>query len=172
MASSSPHKEELCALLDQWAAHFGYIDGKIKIRPETDDLTTFSTADCNLTAHAPLWGTKVGQEKPMTAAEVRKSLAGMLRYMTPERHDMHMAIHDKQLCLYFVVKIKLTCLTIMTAPLIFVVTTVDTPEGLRMSEIHERPAASVEEAQKVLVEQCGWPKTTQFVEHVGFGALS
>jgi hypothetical protein len=140
-------------------------------------LTTFATADANLTAHAPLWGTKAGQEKPVAATEVRKTLAGMLKWATVGRHDMHLAMNNdkKQLCLYFVVKMKLTylpCFTMMTVPLAFVVSTVDTPEGLRISEIHEWPAASPEDAQKVLGEQCGWPKTTQFEKHVGFGALS
>jgi hypothetical protein len=105
--ASSPHKEELLALVNQWAAQFGYLDGTITLKPETDDLTTFSTADCTLTAHAPLWGTKVGQEKAVAAAEVRKTLAGMLKYANVERHDMHMALNDKQCCLYFVAKGKL-----------------------------------------------------------------
>jgi hypothetical protein len=64
------------------------------------------------------------------------------------------------------------CFYLMTVPLAYVVSTVDTPEGLRMAEIHEWPAASPEEAQKLLVEQLGWPKTTKFEKHVGFGARS
>jgi hypothetical protein len=60
----------------------------------------------------------------------------------------------------------------MTVPLAYVVTTVDTPEGLRISQVHEWPAAAPEEAQKILVKECGWPSTTQLEEHVGFGALS
>jgi hypothetical protein len=169
--ASSPHKDEILALMQQWAALVGYLDNKINIQP-TDDLTTFSTKGAFLTAHPGLWGTKAGQEKKIPLAEVRKTLAGMLKYMTPERHNMHMALHDKQLCLYFVVKMKICGCSLMTVPLAFVLSTVDTPEGLRISEIHEWPAASPEEAQKVLVEKCGWPKTTQFEEHVAFGALS
>jgi hypothetical protein len=40
-----------------------------------------------------------------------------------------------------------------------------------MSQVHEWPAASPEEAQKVVVKECGWPNTTKFEEHVAFGAL-
>ena len=85
-----------------------------------------------------------------------------------------MAVHDKQICLFFVVKVKVfkCCCSLMTVPLAFIATTVETPEGLRMSEIHEWPAASPEEAQNVLVKECGWPDTTKLEEHVAFGALS
>jgi hypothetical protein len=172
MASSSPHKEEILALMDQQAAHMGYVDGVINLKIDENDFKIFWTADCHLTAHAPLWGTKAGQEKPVPITDVRKQLAGMLKYVTPERHDLHMAINDKQLCLYFVVKIKLACLSIMTVPLAFVAVTVDTPKGLRIAEIHEWPATSPEIAQKLMVEQYGWPETTKFEKHVGFGALS
>jgi hypothetical protein len=60
----------------------------------------------------------------------------------------------------------------MTMPCAFIVTTVDTPEGLRMSQVHEWPAASPEKAQNILAKECGWPSTTEFEEYVGFGALS
>eukprot|EP00613_Pedinella_sp_CCMP2098_P006539 CAMPEP_0171610168 /NCGR_PEP_ID=MMETSP0990-20121206/9892_1 /TAXON_ID=483369 /ORGANISM="non described non described, Strain CCMP2098" /LENGTH=171 /DNA_ID=CAMNT_0012173533 /DNA_START=41 /DNA_END=556 /DNA_ORIENTATION=- len=170
--ASSPNKDEIMALVNQWAAHFGFLDGKIDLKD--DDLSAFSTPDVSLTAHAPLWGTKAGEEKPIPAADVRKNLAGMLKYVTIERHAMQMAVHDKQICLFFVVKVKVfkCCCSLMTVPLAFIATTVETPEGLRMSEIHEWPAASPEEAQKVLVKECGWPDTTKLEEHVAFGALS
>jgi hypothetical protein len=91
--------------MSQWAAHFGYLDGKIDL--QDDDLSAFVIPDAFLMAHAPLWGTKVGQEKEMPVTEeVRKTLAGMFKWVSRESHNMRMAVHDKQLCLFFVVKIK------------------------------------------------------------------
>ena len=47
-----------------------------------------------------------------------------------------------------------------------------TDEGLRIHELNEWPAASVEEAQEVLTEQLGWPAETVFTPHEGLGARS
>lgn len=167
-------KTELINLVQQWALHFGYINGKIDIKSD-DELAAFATADCTLTAHAPLWGTKTGEEKAIPAATVRKNLRNMLRYAKAERHDMHMCISGKQLCLFFVVKAKLRFFPLFyvrQVPLAFVVEAADTPQGLRIKEIHEWPADSAEEALKVVVEKLGWPETSKFEKHVAFGAAS
>jgi hypothetical protein len=60
----------------------------------------------------------------------------------------------------------------MKVPLAFVLEAVDTPQGLRIKEIHEWPAASAEEALKVMVEKNGWSETSKFEKHVAFGAVS
>lgn len=171
---TSPRKDELLALFQQWAASLGYLTGKIDLTADPE-LAGVATADCSLTAHAPLWGTKAGQEKPMSATTVRKTLAANLKFVRIERHDMHMAVHDTQICFFFVVKAKLKffpLFSFMTVPLAFVLSAVDTPQGLRIREINEWPAASPEEAQRLLVAKHGWPETTRFEKKVAFGALS
>lgn len=86
------------ALVSQWTAHFGYLDGKIDL--QDDDLSAFLVPDASFMAHAPLWITKLGKEKEVTVTEeVRKNLAGLVKWVLLERHDMQMAAHDKQLCL-------------------------------------------------------------------------
>ncbi|MFK7804816.1 MAG: hypothetical protein AB8G95_24500 [Anaerolineae bacterium] len=168
------HKTELINLVQQWTLHFGYISGKIDIKSD-DELAAFTTADCTLTAHAPLWGTKPGEEKAVPAATVRKTLRNMLRYAKVERHDMHMGINGKQICLYFVVKAKLRYLPffyIRQVPLAFVVEADSTSHGLRIKEIHEWSADSAEEALKVVVEKHGWPETSKFEKHIAFGGVS
>ena len=167
-------KTELINLFQQWALHFGYIDGKIDIQSD-DELAPFTTADCALTAHAPLWGTKPGEEKAIPAATVRKTLRNMLRYAKAERHDMHMGVNGNQLCLFFVVKAKLRFFPffyIQQVPLAFVLEAANTPQGLRINEIHEWPADSAEDALNVMVEKYGWPETSKFEKHVAFGAVS
>jgi hypothetical protein len=172
--NNSSQKQELLNLVQQWALHFGYISGTIDIKSD-DELAAFATADCTLTAHAPLWGTKPGQETAVPAATVRKRLRNMLRYVKLERHDMHMGVHGKQFCLFFALKAKLRYFPffyVTRASLAFVVEAVETPQGLRIKEIHEWPAASAEEALNVMVEKNGWPETSKFEKHLAFGALS
>ncbi|MFT4976336.1 MAG: hypothetical protein ACI8S6_002232 [Myxococcota bacterium] len=173
MTSNPP--DELLALIELWAAHFGYYDGKINLQ-SGGDLSTLTTSDCTLTAHAPLWGTKKGQEQAVPATAVRKQLSGMLKWMRIGRHDMHMARHPEgsAICLFFVVRARFFLLpfNLMTVPLAFVVTTSVTDDGLRIKEIHEWPAATPEQAHEVLVDRCGWPAETTFEPHVAFGALS
>lgn len=53
---------ELFNLVDLWASHFGYYDGRIDLNAGRD-LTVFSTKDCAFTSHAPLWRTKAGKER-------------------------------------------------------------------------------------------------------------
>lgn len=167
--------DALLALIEAWGAHFGYYDGRIDLEAG-GDLRAFVTADCTLTAHAPLWGTKEGEEEGVPAQEVRGELARMLKWTRIARHDMHMARHSSEdtVALFFVVKARMVGLpfTLMRVPLVFVVTTARTDEGLRIQEVHEWPAASPEAAQAVLVEQCGWPAETTMAPHVAFGAAS
>lgn len=169
-----PSEDPLLTLIHSWASHFGYYDGKIDL--QSGDLGELTTADCTLTAHAPLWGTKAGQEVATPAADVRKQLARMLWWTRIGRHDMHLARHPTQdaLCLFFVVKARffLLPITLMTVPLAFVVTATDTEHGLRISDIHEWPAKTPEEARQVLEENCDWPPGTAFTPHVAFGAVS
>ncbi len=172
---SPPPKDDLLALIHTWATHFGYYDGTIDLQTG-GDLSAFTTADCTLTAHAPLWGTREGKEVATPAAEVRKQLARMLRWVRIARHDMHLARHPQEdsICLFFTVKIRffLLPITLMTVPLAFVVTTSETDRGLRICDMHEWPAATPAEARRVLVETCGWPEETTFTPHVAFGAVS
>ncbi|MFT5685268.1 MAG: hypothetical protein ACI8RZ_006218, partial [Myxococcota bacterium] len=131
---------------------------------------------CTLTAHAPLWGTREGEEQPLPAVDVREQLAGTLKWTRIARHDMHMARHPEQdaVCLFFVVKARLSFLpfNLMTVPLAFVVTAADKGAGLRINEVHEWPAETPEEARSVLVDHYGWPTETTLEPHVGFGATS
>lgn len=166
--------DELLALLEIWAAHFGYYDGQINL--DDGDLSTFTTPDCALTAHAPLWGTKEGEERAVPAAEVRRSLARMTRWTRIERHNMHIARHPSAdaACLFFEVKARLVGLpfTLMRVSLAFVANAERTDAGLRLQEIHEWPAESPEAARVLLIDQLGWPDETVLTPHMAFGALS
>lgn len=167
--------DELFNLINLWASHFGYNDGRIDLTVG-GDLTSFSTVDCALTAHAPLWRTKPGTERGVPIADVRKMLSNGLRWVRIGRHDMHMAVHptSNALCLHFVVKARLKILPInfMTVPVAFVVTTANTQEGLRIDAVHEWSAKTPEDARKILVEQCGWPTSVTFKPFLAFGAAS
>lgn len=171
---AAPQEDELLALIELFASHYGYYDGKIDL--ESGDLSTFATPECSITAHAPLWRTKEGQEKQVPLLDVRKQLAGMLKWFRIRRHEMHLAQHPTQnaLCLFFVVKSRLAFLpfNLMTVPLAFVVTTRETPDGLRLDEIHEWPAEDPVAARAVLIDECGWPTETAFEPHPAFGAAS
>jgi hypothetical protein len=173
---TSARTTQLLDLLHEHASMLGYYDGKIDLTQT--DLSAVYTSACTLTAHAPLWGTKEGQEKAVPVAEVRQMLAGMLSYLTPERHDMHLAVHpnEKALALYFVVKAKfrfVPCFAVMTVPLVFLVSFDDNEKGsLRISEIHEWPADSPEGGRQLLTEGLEWPAATVFRKYENFGALS
>ena len=53
-----------------------------------DDLSSFTTDDCTLTAHAPLWGVKAGEEEAVPVKDVRTRLARILRFGgRPARHE-------------------------------------------------------------------------------------
>ena len=168
-------QNELLALIDQWAGHFGYYDGVIDLETQ-GDMSGFATADCTLTAHAPLWGTKEGEEEPILASDVQATLSKALKRTRIARHDMHMALHPNgtSICLYFLVKGKIRPLplNVLKVPLAFVVNAVSTPEGLRLHDIHEWSAETPGDARKVLVENCGWPQETELVPYMAFGAVS
>jgi hypothetical protein len=170
----TPQNKPIIALVDRWGAHFGYYDGKIDLK--VDDLSSFATPDCTLTAHAPLWGTKEGEESAVPAADVRTQLARMLRLARVARHDMHLALHPDgdALCLFFRVKGRIAFLpvTVRNVPLAFVVQAVETDDGLRISEVHEWPAADPEAARRVLVDHHDWSADTTLKPYVGFGAVS
>ena len=169
------HQDELFGLVDQWAAHFGYYDGRIDLK-SGGDLAAFCTKQCTLTAHAPLWGTKPGQEKPMPPARVRETLAKNLRWVRIARHEMHIARHPEKdaLCLFFVVKARPVVLpfNIMTVPLVFEVKAVRTDAGMRIDEIHEWPTKTSDVAQQLLVNELEWPSSVNFEPIVAFGAVS
>ena len=174
-AMGSTEQDEVISLIEAWAAAFGYYDGRIDLA-DGDDLSAFTTADCTLTAHAPLWGTKAGEEKAIPVAEVREQLAGMLKWARIARHDMHLARHPlgNAVCLFFVVKARagVVPINLMTVPLAFVVNIAETEDGLRIEDIHERPAETLEDARTVLVDECGWPAETSFQPTLAFGAAS
>ncbi len=170
----SPGAPEIIALVEQWAQHFGYHTGTIDL--DDLDLSGFVTPDATLTAHAPLWCTKAGQEEATPAADVRVQLAGMLKWTRVRRHSMHMAGHPdgRAVCLWFVVKARPFFLpfNIMTVPIAFVVQAEGEVGSLRIQEIHEWRAETADEACTVLVREHGWPPTTTMVPHVAFGACS
>ena len=171
---SAIEHDGLLDLIDTWASLLGYYSGRIDLKSGT--LSDCTTPDCTLTAHAPLWGTRKGKEVAVPVAEVRKRLSGMLRWVRIQRHSMHLALHPEQhaASLFFEVKARtpLLPITLGTVPLAFVVTAEETGTGLHIKHIHEWPAGTPEEAQRVLVERCGWPETTTFQPHVAFGAVS
>ncbi len=170
----NPDNHPMIGLVDRWATSLGYYAGKVDLA--VDDLPSFTTSGCTLTAHAPLWRTKAGEEEAVPAADVRKRLARMLRFTRVERHDMHLAIHPdgEALCLFFEVRGKLPVLpfTVMRVPLAFVVQAVATEDGLRIDEIHEWAAATPQEAQHAIIENHGWPGDTVLRPYVNFGAVS
>jgi len=167
--------QELYKVLEQWAHHFGYYDGKIDLSVG-GDLTSFVTPDGGLVAHAPLWGVKPGQERKMPAQEVRQNLARMLRFVRGKRHNTHIAWHPdgKSLCLFFVAKIqpKILPITVYSVSLAFIVTGTQTSEGMRISQIDEWSAETPEAARDVLIEKCEWPTSTVFEPFLAFGAAS
>lgn len=170
-----PDKDERVALLELWCAHFGYYTGEIDLSVG-GDLSQFTRADCTLTAHAPLWGTKEGEEQAIPVTEVRKSLAKALKRSRIARERMHLALHPDGTAasLFFVVKIRLRGLPIdlMTVPLAFVVNFAETPDGLRIAEIHEWPAETPEAASQTLMVEHGWPEEPVFEAVQAFGAAS
>jgi hypothetical protein len=176
-ATTTKEKDEMLGLVSKHASLLGYYDRKIDLTK--DDLSSGVYINgCTLTAHAPLWGTKAGEEKPLAISEVRKTLNNMLKFATPERHDMYMAVNgDKAICLYFMVKIKLNmmpCFYMMKVPLLFVVSFATSDDGkLMISDIHEWPTESPESGKTVLTETLGWPvEAAQFEKYENFGALS
>ncbi len=176
-ASSPPPRpnysdDELLAVVDEWAAHFGYYSGAIDL--EDTDLSHFVTADCALTAHAPLWDIKPGEEKAIACPEVRKLLAANLDFAHVDRHQMHMTRHPdgEQLALFFVVDISVALIPIQTTSLAFVVSTERGDGGLRIKKVDEWPAETVEQARQTLVDELGWPPTTKMKPFLSFGARS
>lgn len=171
---SPPNSQEITSLVERWGAHFGWYEGKIDL--SVGDLSSFTTPDCTLTAHAPVWGTKAGAERAIPIADVRKRLAGLVRLVRATRHDMHVAIHPdgKEMCLVVKFKARLAFLpfTIRTEPLAFVVKAAETTNGLRISKVDEWFAANPEAARRLLVEHHGWPADTALYPQVSFGAVS
>ena len=169
------HQDELFKLVEQWASHFGYYDGRIDLK-SGGDLTEFCTKQCTLTTHAPLWRTKPGKENPIPATTVRKTLAKILRWVRFTRHNMHIVRHPKKdkLCLFFIVKARFVMLpfNIMTVPLILEVNAIKTDNGLRIDEIHEWPAKNTDIAQQLLVNELNWPQPVHFEKIKDFGAIS
>ncbi len=160
-------------LVEKWAEHFGYYG---RIDTKVQDLGSFVTPDCTLTAHAPLWRTKVGGEQAVPVSVVRNQLAKMQRTARVSRHDMHMALHPvgDALALFFRVEGRLAFVpfTMMKVPVVFVVQAAETADGLRINEVDEWRAPNVAAAKEVVVEQHGWPSNTRFEPTTAFGAAS
>lgn len=171
---SQANTSELATLVEHWGAHFGWYDGTIDLG--VDDLSAFTTADCTLTAHAPVWGTRAGAERAIPIAEVRKRLAGLVKFVRGTRHDMHIAVHpnSNQMCLFvrFKARLAFVPVTLRTEPLAFVVQASATPDGLRISKVDEWSAADPEAARRLLVDHHGWPAETALHPEVAFGAVS
>jgi len=174
-----PKREEMLELMDGWSDLFGYYTNRIDLKK--GDLSAVCLPTCTLTAHAPLWGTKPGQEKAVLVAEGRKNLSGMLRFMKVTRHDMKLSMrkNGKELCLFFKARVKLRILpfcAIVNAPLIFVVKYENDERGeLKIASVDEWAvkSATIEEARKMLVELCFWPTddTTFAPFTAAFGGL-
>jgi hypothetical protein len=164
----------MIAVVDRWARHFGYYDNRIDLT--NGDLSSFTTGDASLTAHAPLWGTKEGEEEAVPVAEVRRRLARLLRFARAHRHNLHLALHPDgtQLCLFFELKPRLRVLSIplRTVTMAFVVLATETADGVRITAIHEWDAADPQAAAKVVINEHGWPADTTLNPHQGFGAAS
>jgi hypothetical protein len=167
--------DEVLALLELWATHFGYYNNRIDLEVG-GDLSAFVTSDAQLTVHAPLWGTKAGEEKAISVLEVRQSLARLLRWARVARSDLHLARmpDDSAVCLFFTAKVYMAGLPfpVQRASVAMVFHTRRTDAGLRLHALHEWPAASVEAARELLVDQLGWPADTVFTPHAGLGARS
>jgi hypothetical protein len=165
--------DDLLELLNMWASLFGWTSGRIDV---DRDMSACLLEDCTLTVHAPMWGTREGQEQVVPADVVRRRLAWALWFVHIERHQMHLAWHPdgRGVCLFFLIQVQVRGVpwNLATVPIAFIMRFVDTAAGPRVAEIHERSAATTEEARRVLVDQCGWPDTTRFVSHVAFGAVS
>jgi len=133
-----PKREEMLELMDGWSDLFGYYTNRIDLKK--GDLSAVCLPTCTLTAHAPLWGTKPGQEKAVLVAEGRKNLSGMLRFMKVTRHDMKLSMrkNGKELCLFFKARVKLRILpfcAIVNAPLILSSSMKTTSEGSSRSQV-------------------------------------
>ena len=164
----------MLALADQWAAHLGYYDNAIDLGVE--DLSAFTTPECALTAHAPLWGVKEGAEEAVPIAEVRRRLSRMLRFGRPVRHDMHLATHPDgtELGLFFRLKLRARFIpiTIRTIPLVLVFRATGVQDELRIHEVHEWAVADSAAACRLLIDNHDWPSETTLHPHVAFGAAS
>lgn len=164
----------MLVLADRWAAHLGYYDNAIDLGVE--DLSAFTTPECSMIAHAPLWGVKEGAEEAVPIPEVRRRLARMLRFGRPVRHDMHLATHrdGTELALFFRLKLQVRFLpiTLRTIPLVLVFRAVGIEDELRIDEVHEWPAADPATACRILIERHDWPAETTMHPHIAFGAIS
>jgi hypothetical protein len=170
----TPHNNEITGLVERWGAHFGWYDGKIDLR--VHDLSSFTTPDCTLTAHAPVWGTRQGAERAIPIADVRRRLARLVKLARASRHDMHLAIHPDgdAMCLFVRFKVRLAFLpvTVRTEPLAFVVQASETANGLRINKVDEWSAADPEAARRILVDHHDWPADTALHPQMAFGAAS
>ena len=169
-----PKSTNITNLVEQWGAHFGWYTGTIDLG--VDDLSSFATPDCTLTAHAPVWGTRASAERAIPIAEVRKRLAGLVRFARVARHDMHIAVHPNgtEIALFVRLKARLAIppITVRTEPLAFVMRASETANGLRVSNVDEWSAADPEAARRLLVDHHGWPAETTFQPKAAFGAVS
>ena len=162
------------ALLEGHAKLYGYYDGKIVIK-ESDDYESLYADGATLTAHAPLWGTKEGQEKAYSILEVRNQLNKTLKFGRVDRVGMQIATKNNGVCLFFTVLASLRflpCVKLMRVPLIFVVDFCEEKGELKIKEINEWPAKTPQEGLELLTGQLGWPAETKFEPRVLFGALN
>ena len=167
--------DERYKLMHEWALHFGYYDGRIDITAD-DSLEAFTTHHAGLVAHAPLWGTKPGKEVLVPVQQVRENLAKILRWLNVRRHNTHIALHPdgQSLCLFFIAKIKpkLIPITIQTVPVLFNVKYAKKEKGLRISRVDEWPGQTPKDAERLIKDKFGWPKSTTLKAARVFGAVS
>ncbi|KAG8461125.1 hypothetical protein KFE25_003694 [Diacronema lutheri] len=170
--SAVPNSYQLVRLMEQWAERFGYYDGRIDL---SADISAFSTPECALLPHAPLWGNKPGRETLIGAQAVRKRLKDLHSVFTIVRTDMHLTLRPdgRAFCLYYKRDANLCCATIDSAKNLFVgETEPDGHGGLKVSRVDEWAATDPSDGLAVLIKACGWPAATQpFAPYHGFGAV-
>ena len=89
---------------------------------------------------------------------------------------MHIALHPdgQSLCLFFVAKIrpKLILITIQTVSVVFNVRYAKTEKGLRISQVDEWPRHTPKDAERLIKDKLGWPKSITLKAARVFGAVS
>ena len=157
-------KEALLALAEKFAKCLGWSDAiNLKDNPEMTGVIS-PTTPLIFTAHAPLWGTKEGQEKEIDGKEVRKNLASMSTFVRIVRRDCYQGFHGLQLALFLHVEIRLKFFPFIPwkTSLVFLMTAVEEGGELFLKRCDEHAAKDVEEAKKLLNSIYGWPADTPF----------
>ena len=89
---------------------------------------------------------------------------------------MHIALHldGQSLCVFFVAKIrpKLIPITVQTVPVLFNVRYAKIEKGLRISQVDELPEHTPKDAECLIEDNIGWPKSIILKAARVFGATS